>query len=254
MKILAIAKNTYREAVRSKLFLLLTIFSIAFILFSKVISLLVISSGEKVIIDLGLGVIEIFTVLLSILISVNLFYKERDKRTIFNILSKPISREEFIIGKFLGLSLTLLISIFILGIVFILYALLVSGKLPLYVFPQLFLFFVEGEILISFSLLFTSVSTPILSSIFSLGIYVVGNFSSNFLLYYEAKVKGFTKFLVNLVYYILPNFSILNYKNQIVYTKSMNISNFFNATIYGIDYAILILVLSMIAFKNREIL
>ncbi len=254
MKILAIAKNTYKEAVRSKLFLLLTLFSIAFILFSKVVSLLVISSGEKIIIDLGFAIIEIFAVLLSILISVNLFYKERDKRTIFNILSKPISREEFIIGKFLGLSFTLFVSILILGIVFIGYSLIVLGKLSLYVFPQLFLFFMEGEILISFSLLFTSVSTPILSSIFSAGIYIVGNFSSNFLLYYEAKVKGLAKLLVNIVYYILPNFSILNYKNQLVYTKGMDLGNFVNASVYGIDYALLILVLSMIAFKNREIL
>ncbi len=254
MKIIAIAKNTYREAVRSKLFLLLTVFSIAFILFSKIVSLLVISSSEKIILDLGLAIIEIFTILLSILISVNLFYKERDKRTIFNILSKPISREQFILGKFLGLSLTLFVSLVILGVIFFLYALIVTGNLHPYIFPQLLLFFVEGEILVSFSLLFTSVSTPILSSIFSLGIFVVGNFSSNFLLYYEAKVKGVVKLLVNIVYYVLPNFSILNYKNQLVYTKGIALSNFLNATVYGIDYALLILVLSMIAFKNREIL
>ncbi len=253
MKILTISRNTYKEAVRSKLFLLLTIFSLVIIIASKVISMLVVSAGVRVIMDMGLATIELFSILTAVLIAVNLFYKEKERRTLFNILSKPVSREEFIIGKFLGISAVLFVSIFILGSVFLLYLWVVSGQFSFYLIYQMFFSYLIGNILIAFSLLFSTLSTPILSSIFSFGIYLIGYFTPTLITYYQAKFHGATMVLLKIIYYILPNLTILNWKNKIIHSQTIPFNNFITGTIYGIDYALIILVLTIIIFKTKEI-
>jgi len=253
-KILAIAKNTYREAIRSKLFVLLTIFSLSIIFFSKIISMLAVRAELKVITDVGLATIELFAILTSILIAVNLFYKEKDKKTFYNIFSKPVTREQFIIGKFIGISFTMFISIVFLGAAFILYLYLLEGNLGLYLVPQFFLFYLEANIMISFSLFFSSLSTPILSSLFAIGVFLIGNFSPQLITHYVEKAHGALKVLLEIIYYFLPNLNILNYKNQLVYTKTIPMHGFEIGIIYGIDYALLILILTLIIFRKKEIL
>jgi ABC-type transport system involved in multi-copper enzyme maturation permease subunit len=253
MKILTIVKNTYKEAVRSKLFLLLTIFSFAIIIASKVISMLVVSSGIRVIMDMGLATIELFSILTAVLIAVNLFYKEKERRTLFNILSKPVSREEFIIGKFLGISAVLFVSISVLGTVFLLYLWIVSGKFSFYLIYQMFFSFLVGNILIAFSLLFSTLSTPILSSIFSFGIYVIGSFTPTLITYYQAKFHGISLIILKIIYYLLPNLTILNWKNKIIHSQAIPFDNFITGAIYGIDYILIVVVLTIIIFKNKEI-
>ncbi len=253
MKILTIAKNTYKEAIRSKLFILLTIFSLTIIAFSKIISMLVVSAEARVIKDMGLATIEIFSILTGVLIAVNLFYKEKERRTLFNILSKPISREEFIIGKFLGISAVLLVSIIVLGAVFLLYLWGLEGEFSFYLIYQMIFTFLIGNILIGFSLLFSTLSTPILSSIFSFGVYLIGYFTPTLINYYQSKLHGIAKIVLKIIYYVLPNLTIMNWKNEIIHSQTIPFDNFITGLIYGLDYALLILVLTIIIFKAKEI-
>ncbi len=253
MKLKAVIKNTFKEAVKSKLFTLLFVFSLFFIFFSRIISMLVVADEVKALKDLGLSVIEVFTILTSILVGVNFFYKEKEKKTIYNILSKPVTREEFLVGKFFGISLMLLVSLLILSFIFHIYLYVVSGELHLYLLPQEFLFFIEGNILISFSFLFGAFSTPILSSIFTIGLFFAGKLTDTVKFYYEHVAKGFWKLLAELIYYIMPNLRLLDYKNTIVYNIKIPLDSFLIFTLYGITYTFSVLIIAVIIFKNKEI-
>ena len=105
-----IAFNTFREAIRDRILYLLLAFALFLIGFSQVLSLLTVGSEEKIVKDLGLASISVFGVLTAIFIGVSLVSKEIDRRTIFTVVSKPIHRYQFILGKYFGLAFTLLVN------------------------------------------------------------------------------------------------------------------------------------------------
>src|ERR1051326_881363 len=112
---LAIARNAFREAVRDRVLYNLVLFVL--LLIGGAIFLGELSAGQeaKIIVDLGLSAILLFGVFIAIFVGVGLVYKEIERRTLYAILSKPVARGEFLIGKYLGLCLTLLVNVVIMG-------------------------------------------------------------------------------------------------------------------------------------------
>lgn len=117
-KVVAIALNTFKEAVRNKVLYFLVIFAILLIVFSSVISDLSIASPEKLIKDLGLAAIDFIGFLIAVFVGVYLVYNELDKKTIYTIVSKPIDRSQFVVGKFLGLLFTIYVNVLIMSFCF----------------------------------------------------------------------------------------------------------------------------------------
>lgn len=117
-KIKAIALNTFKEAVRNKVLYFLLIFALLLMGFSGVISDLSIASPEKLIKDMGLASIDFIGFLIAVFVGVYLVYNELDKKTIYTIVSKPIDRYQFILGKFFGLLITIYVNIAIMSIFF----------------------------------------------------------------------------------------------------------------------------------------
>lgn len=117
-KVFAIALNTFKEAVRNRILYILLIFAIVLLLFSGVVRELTISAQEQVIRSLGLGCINIFGLLIAVFVGIGLVYNELDKKTIYTIVSKPIDRWQFILGKYFGLLLTIYVNILIMAAFF----------------------------------------------------------------------------------------------------------------------------------------
>jgi len=117
-KVWAIAFNTFKEAVRNRILYILLIFAIVLLLFSGVARELTISAQDKIIRSLGLGCINIFGLLIAVFVGIGLVYNELDKKTIYTIISKPIDRWQFILGKYFGLLLTIYVNILIMTIFF----------------------------------------------------------------------------------------------------------------------------------------
>jgi len=117
-KVLAIAFNTFKEAVRNRIFYILLIFAIVLLLFSGTMRELTISAQERVIPSLGLGCINVFGLLIAVFVGIGLVYNELDKKTIYTIISKPIDRWQFILGKYFGLLLTIYVNILIMSLFF----------------------------------------------------------------------------------------------------------------------------------------
>ena len=108
---LNIAKNTFKEIVRNRFLYLILFFAFVFIIFSLALGKLTIGQSEKVIVDFGLGMIEIFGLIGVLFVGSQLLFKEVEGKTIFLILSKPIKRQDFILGKFFGFSATIFLII-----------------------------------------------------------------------------------------------------------------------------------------------
>jgi ABC-type transport system involved in multi-copper enzyme maturation permease subunit len=252
MNLKAIALNTFREAVRNKVFYLLIGLGVTSALSSWIVGMLAIGDTEKVLKDVGLASIDFFSVLIAVFTGINLVYKEIDKKTIYNILSKPIERSSFIVGKFLGLSLTLLVALSSMAVIFFLYLFISTGTLDPRILVYFFLLYLELLIITSISLLFSSFSTPILSSIFTISLYLIGQVMWTFNLFKHHLTKPLEKIAAHFFYYILPNLDKFNIKNEIVTRAYLDSYLILDGILYAACYTSALLILTVIIFNKRE--
>ncbi len=252
MKIKTIALNTFREAVRNKIFYLLIFFALFFIFSAKIIALLTVGDTDKIVVDIGLAAINFFSVLISIFTGINLVYKEIDKKTIFNILSKPVKRSEFLLGKFFGLALTTMLSLFLMASIFIGFLLVTSIEIS-WIFIIYFVYlFMELLIIISISILFSSFSTPILSFVFTTSIYLVGHVVWTLNQLKDRIIGGFAKTVFYLTYYAFPNLEKFNLKSSIMLGETPPVHQIFYTILYGIFFTIAIMSVSIFIFSKRD--
>lgn len=253
MKVLSIATNTFREAVRNKIFYLLVIFGILFSFSSRFISMLSVGDQVKVLKDVGLASIHFFSVLVAIFTGINLVYKEIEKKTIFNILSKPITRAQFIIGKFAGLALTLLAALVSMGAMFFLFLILTTGEFDVRCLLFFALLYFELLIITALSIVFSSFSTPILSSIFTVTIYLVGQILWTFNEFKTRLHEPFSRWIATALYYLLPNLDKFNIKNEVVMQTAISADRVVAAMLYGVIYICALLTLAVAIFRSREL-
>src|ERR1041384_3560441 len=112
----AIARNAFREAVRDRVVSNLVLFVLLLTAASIFIGELSRGQERKIIVDLGLSAMLLFGMFIAIFVGVGLVYKEIERRTIYAVFSKPVGRGEFLVGKYLGLCLTLLVNVLVMGV------------------------------------------------------------------------------------------------------------------------------------------
>src|SRR6185312_3964035 len=181
-RIAAIARNAFREAVRDRVLYNLVLFVLLLTGASIFIGELSGGQERKVIVDLGLSAMLLFGVFISIFVAVGLVYKEIERRTIYAVFSKPVGRGEFLVGKYLGLCLTLLVNVLVMGVGVSLALLYVSrGWDPLIptIWPAVLLIYMELMLLTAIALLFSSFSSPALSALLTFLTFVIGHFSAD---------------------------------------------------------------------------
>jgi ABC-type transport system involved in multi-copper enzyme maturation permease subunit len=175
-RILAVARNTFREAVRNKVLYSLLVFALALIVSSLALGELSVHEETRTVLDVGLFGVDLFGVLIAVFVGVNLLYKELALKTVYTILAKPIARWEFVLGKWLGVMATLAVQVAVMGVVLALTLTFQGGfgtagsALP----KALWLLFVNVTIVTSVAMLFSSFTSPFLSGVFSLGVFVLG--------------------------------------------------------------------------------
>jgi ABC-type transport system involved in multi-copper enzyme maturation permease subunit len=173
-KIFAVAQNTFREAIRDRILYGFLFFAVSLILFSLVIGRLSFNEEVRVCIDIGMAGISLFSVLMAIFLGITLLHKEIEKRTLYTILSRPVSRASYLLGKFLGLSAVLLVQICLMTAVWIAVLKIQGASVPPGIFAASALIFFETMLVISAALFFTSFSSPFLSGLFTFGLFAAG--------------------------------------------------------------------------------
>lgn len=254
-KILTIAFNTFKETIRDRILYLLLFFAIVMSFISVVLGSLSIGNNVKIILDLGLGSINVFGVIIAIFVGTSLVFKEIDRRTIYVILSKPIERWEFILGKFFGLVTTITMLVALMSVVFLIILLVygIPANQVYLAFISILLILMELYLMIAVAILFSCVSTPLLSMVFAFSIWLIGHFNPIMLMLAQYANNPLVVDIVTLFHYILPDLSKFNIKNNIDKVDYViNYAQIGYVTLYGILYTSVILFIAIFSFKRKE--
>lgn len=251
-RILVIAGNTYREAVRDRVLYLLLFFAGSTIILSRLLAVLAVGDRVKIIMDVGLASLSLFGALVAILVGTSLVYREIDKKTIFTLVAKPIHRHEFLLGKFFGLVFTQLVIVLLMTLFFQAFLFIHTLHLDGPVFLAALYIFLELILLTAVAILFSSFSTPILASLFTLSFYVIGHFSRGLLTLIRKMPAGAGRSIMRFFYFLLPDLENFNLKTEVVHHLPIPGAFLVKSAIYGLFYALFILVLTVLVFRRRD--
>jgi len=181
-RILSIAKNAFREAVRDRVLYNLVLFMLLIVASAILLGELTDGQQARTIVNIGLAAMLLFGAFIAIFVGVGLVSKEIEKRTLFAVFAKPVSRPEFLIGKYVGLCLTLLVNVVVMGAGISLALLFVGGQ-PLAgsVWGSIFLIYLELTIITALAILFSSFSSPSLSALLTFLVFIIGHMSGSLL-------------------------------------------------------------------------
>jgi ABC-type transport system involved in multi-copper enzyme maturation permease subunit len=253
-KIFAIAQNTFRESVRSKILYSTIAFAIILVLVSALFGTVTIGDQLLVIKDFGLLSMTIFAVAYSAISGTTLLQKELLRRTIHNILAKAVTRFEFLSGKYLGMVATVSLMLLIMGMALQLFLLAVSGSWQSLMLLAYYYVWLELLIVCAAAIFFSAmVVTPVLAGLFTVGLFLAGR-SCEFLLYFIEKdiVSDNSALILKLLYWILPHLNQLNIGNDVVYGISPPLLHLAYSTFYAISYSVTMLLLAILIFGKKE--
>jgi ABC-type transport system involved in multi-copper enzyme maturation permease subunit len=254
-RIAYIAANTFREAVRDRVLYNLIAFAVLLSAAAIFVGQISIEIEKLVVINLGLTAVSLFGIVIAIFIGIGLVSKEIEKRTLYTVLSRPVRRWEFIIGKFFGLTGTLVVNTFFMAIGVFGALLYVSHKfVPADALILIALYFIilEFVIICALSLLFSSFSTPLLSAVFAFSLFVIGSFAED-LRGFAALTHGFTRWLATGAVYLIPNFSALNIVSSIAHEQPVAPALILHNSLYALFYAAMALSGAVIIFEYRNL-
>lgn len=256
MVTMAIAKQTLEDMLRRKILLILLIVAVGMIALGPSVSFLSPRESSAVLRSLGLAVILIAGLLITILAGIQVIPTEIERRTIYTVLSKPVQRYEFILGKFLGGLSTVFIMILSMGIVFLgVVAWNEKGHLAPEMVQGVIMTFFQMMLLGAMAIFFSTFATPVVNFFLSFAIFMVGNMSSVTESLTNNKNPA-TKFLATILHYILPNFGNFNIQNKLIHPEQ-TITNpnvfIFQNVVYAIIYSAVLLLLAILVFDRREV-
>jgi len=260
-----IAANVFRESVRDRVPYNLVVFAILLMASSYLLGQLTAGQDIKIIKDLGLAAMSIFGLFIAIFIGIGLVSKEVEKRSIYALLAKPISRSQFIAGKYAGLVLTLAANVSVMTVA--LYVVL--GYMTFIALPDsraawetpgadpallkaVVLLFVELMLVTAIALCFSTFSSPILSAALTFGIYVAGHFNADLRNYGQVVDSPIAAGIARVLYHVLPDLSAFDVKAQVVHGIPVA-PGYIAVTIgYGAAYIAALLLVATFVFSRRD--
>lgn len=255
LKITAIALNTFRESVRDRVLYNLVLFVALIVVAASVIGRIAVGQEAKIIIDVGLSATSVFGLLIAIFIGIGLVSKEIERRTIAVILSKPVRRSQFILGKYFGLCLTLLVNTAAMALAVTL-ALIFAKRgfdpAQLRLWSAAYLIFLELAVMTAVALLFSCFSSPALSALFTLLIFLIGRWSSDLKLFADTSNSGLTRTISSALYHLLPNLASFNFINEAAYGESVPAHLLAGNTAYAACYIAALLAAAVLIFERRN--
>jgi ABC-type transport system involved in multi-copper enzyme maturation permease subunit len=252
-RVWTIAINTVREAIRSKLLYVLLFFAVLMILSSVFLSALSYAERERILQDVGLAAIRLFGVAIAVFVGVGLIYKEVDRRTVQTILSKPLTRAEFLLGKFVGLVIAIWMQMAIMVAVFAVVS-LASGALLSATHAAAFLLTaIELALVVAIATFFSAFTTPLLASFFSSGLWIVGNLTRSLRDIGAASELESVRMATLWLHRLLPDLDSFNLSVEATHGLPIAGSDVWLAIAYGVAYMVIILLGAVLVFERRDL-
>ena len=260
-----VASAVYRESVRDRVPLTIVGFGVLLVAASYLIGQLTAGQDLKIIKDLGLAAINLLGLFIAIFIGINLVAKEVERRSIYNLLSKPVTREQFLIGKYLGLVTTLAVNIAAMCVAF--YAVLfyqdwmasapVRASWPAPAMdPRLLiavvLIFAELMLVTAVALFFSSFAGPLVAIMLTFALWVAGHFNADLRQFEQVVDSVAVAYVARALYYLLPNFAPFNVKAEVVHGIAVAPSHVWLTLAYAGIYITMLLVAATVVFRRRD--
>ena len=260
-----VAVNVFKESVRDKILYNLVVFAVLLISASYLIGELTAGQDVKIIKDLGLASISVIGLLIAIFIGIGLVWKEVEKRSIYTLLPKPMRRQEFLLGKYCGLVLTLVINVAVMTVAFYGVLAYMQAETPANVreawaspatdpamLKAIALIMIELLLVTAIALFFSTFSSPFLSAMLTLAVWVIGHFNADLRDFGATISSPAAAALARGLYYVVPNFAAFDVKLQAVHAQPIPLRYLALTSLYGITYVAFVLLAGVIIFSKRD--
>lgn len=247
-----IARNTFREAIRDRVLAGVVAAGAVLLLATVVARPLAMGEGTRLTVDLGLSAITFLGLLVVLMVGTSLVAKEIERRTIFNLLSRPISRPVYLVGKWAGLSAALWAVALSLG--FVLWGLVAvagHGHNFLPILEAVYLAGLELTVVTAIAVMFSALSTPVLSSLYTLGLFLAGQWADD-LRIFAGQAPGAMRTLLEAFANLVPNLSLFNMRSLAAVGETATALHLGVASGYALLYCACVLALAAAAFESRD--
>ena len=252
-RIIKIAKNVFLEAIRDRILYIIGLFTVLMIAAVRLIPELSVGTEDKIILDFGLAVISILGLIVTVFVGTGLVNKEIEKRTVYILVAKPLSRSELIIGKHIGLSGVLAVLLMAMTVIYGLILSLSGIDYPVgSILVTVIFIFIQLSLLGAVAILFGVFTSSLLATLFTFGIYLMGNLSRDLVKLGDLSDNPEIKKLMMGLYVVLPDLSRLDLKNDSVYGLLPSMDNLFTNLAYALLYTMLLLSITIAMFARRE--
>lgn len=255
-RIFSVALNTFREAVRDRVLYNLVFFALLMMAAAIFVGQISLGIESTIIVSLGLSAISIIGLLIAVFIGVGLVSKEMDKRTLYALLSKPIRRWEFLVGKFGGLVLTLTVNTAAMAAGLFFALLFVKRSMEnsdTTILVAVYFILLKIAIVVALALLFSCFTSQLLAILFTAGLYVAGLFIHEMRNLSGSKVSPAMQALFSWISYILPNFENFNVMAAAAHGKPVPGSLIVQNTAYAAIYCVIVLTVASAVFSRRNL-
>lgn len=251
----SIAVNTFREAVRSKVLGALLLFVVLSSIASSLLGQMSLHEEVRVTTDGTLFASTMFSMAIAVYAMVTLLHTEMERRTIYTILTKPIARWQFLVGKYFGVGLLLAVVVTVLFLFAAVLVTLQGGEVTIQLAYAYMTVFMQGLLVTALTLLFASFSSPLTSGLFTVSLFITGNLLSQL----EAarstlrEVAAFMTTLVDVLLVVLPNFESLNLSWFVTHQEQIPVSYMLAAGWYTVSYVALLLIGAIFIFGRKDL-
>jgi len=255
-RMLIVARNAFREAVRDRVLYNLVFFALLMIASAVLVGQISVDVETVVVISLGLSAISLIGLLIAIFTGVGLVSKEIDKRTLHAVLAKPLRRWEFLLGKFSGLLLTLTVNTAAMAGGLFLALLLVKHSIArgdVVVLVAVYLILLKLALVVALAMLFSCFTSPLLAILFTGGLYVAGLFVSELRSLQATQLNPQSQKLFAILSYLLPNFGNYDVMGAAAHGRMVPGSLVLHTTMYTVLYCAIVLTAAAVIFSRKDL-
>jgi ABC-type transport system involved in multi-copper enzyme maturation permease subunit len=247
-----IALNTFREIIRDRILYGIVVFALLLIGVSIVLGELSFAEQARISANFGFAGIQLSAAILAMFAGSTLVSREIDKQTVLTLLAKPVSRTQFLAGKFSGL--TLVVAVVMLGLAIVLSGLLlVLGlKIDMTFFEALHGIFLEAMLLTSIALFFGSFSRPVMTVVFSVSFFLIGHWVDSLHFFISKSQSEAFKRLAGVVVEVVPNLEKFNWRSAPIYGDPVSSQEVLMASLYCGGWVLILITTTAVIFRRRD--
>lgn len=247
-----IAKNTFREIIRDRILYGICVFALFLLGISLALGQLSFAEQARISADFGFTGIQIGVCVLAVFVGSTLVAREIEKQTILTLLARPISRTQFLMGKFAGLSLVILTIMVGLGLVLLGVVAFLNLSIKWNFLVALFGVFLEADILLAFALLFGTFSRPIMTVIFTVSLFLIGHWVNSLYFFIEKSTSSSFKMIGTVITKIVPNLEMFNWRSAPIYDSVIPLTQILHSLAYAVGWIVFLSVLTSLIFRRRD--